>query len=141
MRGGADLRYVLDASVAVSWCFHDEQDSRADTALKVLRAGAAPISPLHWWFEIRNVIMLAVRRKRVTQEETTAFFMRLEDTPVELAGLPKAEAVFALARRHGLTFYDAAYLELAMRERIALATLDQALARAAIAEGVPLIGV
>ena len=67
--------------------------------------------------------------------------MRLEDTPVELAGLPKAEAVFALARRHGLTFYDAAYLELAMRERIALATLDQALARAAIAEGVPLIGV
>jgi predicted nucleic acid-binding protein len=135
------LRYVLDASVAVSWCFHDEQDSKADAALKQLHAGAAPISPLHWWFEIRNVIMLGVRRKRVTQEEASVFFQRLEETPIELAVLPNAEAVFALARRHGLTFYDAAYLELAIRERTALATLDGALARAAAAEGVPLIGV
>jgi predicted nucleic acid-binding protein len=134
------LRYVLDASVAVSWCFHDEEDSRADVALKLLHAGAAPISPLHWWFEIRNVIMLGVRRKRVAQDETSAFFLRLDDAPIELAGLPRAEAVFAVARRHGLSFYDAAYLELAMRERIALATLDQALARAATAEDVPLIG-
>jgi predicted nucleic acid-binding protein len=59
---------------------------------------------------------------------------------IEFAPLPVAGAVFVLARRHHLTFYDASYLELAMRERIALATLDQALARAAIAEGVPLIG-
>jgi predicted nucleic acid-binding protein len=140
MKGGADLRYVLDASVAVSWCFHDEQDERADAALKLLHAGAAPISPLHWWFEIRNVIMLGVRRKRVAQDETSAFFLRLEDTPIGLADLPRAEAVFAVATRHSLTFYDAAYLELAMRERIALATLDQALARAATAEGVSLIG-
>jgi predicted nucleic acid-binding protein len=134
------LRYVLDASVAVSWCFHEEEDSRADAALKLLHAGATPISPLHWWFEIRNVIMLGVRRKRVAQDETSAFFLRLEDTPIELAGLPRAEAVFTLAERHDLTFYDAAYLELAVRERIALATLDQALARAAAAEDVPLIG-
>lgn len=131
---------MLDASVAVSWCFHDEEDSRADAALKLLHAGANPISPLHWWFEIRNVIMLGVRRKRVAQDETLAFFLRLEDTPIELADLPKAEAVFAIATRHGLTFYDAAYLELAMREDIALATLDRALARAATVEGVPLIG-
>lgn len=135
------MRYVLDASVAVSWCFHDEQDVRADAALKLLHAGATPIAPMHWWFEIRNVIMLGVRRKRVTQEETSAFFLRLEETPIELAVLPKAEAVFALATRHRLSFYDSAYLELAMRKRIALATLDQALARAATTERVPLIGV
>lgn len=134
------MRFVLDASVAVSWCFHDEQDSTADAALELFRAGADPVSPLHWWFEIRNVIMLGVRRNRVTQDETTAFFLRLKETPIELAVLPDDEAVFALAKRHRLSFYDAAYLELAIRERIAIATLDQALSRAAIAEGVPLIG-
>jgi predicted nucleic acid-binding protein len=134
------LRFVLDASVAVSWCFHDEQDSTADAALELFLAGADPISPLHWWFETRNVIMLGVRRNRVTQDEATAFFLRLKETPVELAGLPDDDAVFALATRHRLTFYDAAYLELAIREQIAIATLDQALSRAAAAEGVPLIG-
>jgi predicted nucleic acid-binding protein len=134
------LRYVLDASVAISWCFHDEQDVRADAALKLLHAGAAPISPLHWWFEIRNVIMLGVRRKRVNWEEASAFFLRLEETPIELADLPKADAVFGLATHHSLTFYDTAYLELAIRKHIPLATLDRALARAATTEGVPLIG-
>jgi predicted nucleic acid-binding protein len=56
-----------------------------------------------------------------------------------LVALPADDAVFAIARRHRLTFYDAAYLELAKRERIALATLDDALAVAAAAEGVELI--
>jgi predicted nucleic acid-binding protein len=59
---------------------------------------------------------------------------------IDFAALPDAGAVFALAQRHQLTFYDACYLELAMRERIALATLDQALVLAATAESLPLIG-
>jgi predicted nucleic acid-binding protein len=60
--------------------------------------------------------------------------------PISLDTLPSENAIFALAKRHRLTFYDAANLELAQREGVALATLDQALARAAAAEGVPLIG-
>lgn len=78
--------------------------------------------------------------KAGSAERDIGLFLRLEDTPIELASLPSAEAVFAVATRHSLTFYDASYLELAIRERIALATLDQHLARAAAAEGVPLIG-
>jgi predicted nucleic acid-binding protein len=134
------LRFVLDASIAVSWCFHDEQDSTADAALELFYAGAGLIAPLHWWFEVRNVTMLGMRRNRVTRDETMAFFLRLEQTPIDLAALPNDGEVFALAECHRLSFYDAAYLELAIRERIAIATLDKLLARAAVAEGVPLIG-
>jgi len=95
---------------------------------------------MHWWFEVRNVVMLGVRRGRVAEHEMTAFFQSLAETPVTLAELPNDAAVFALAQSHRLSFYDAAYLELAIRERVPLATLDQALSRAATAEGVPLIG-
>lgn len=133
------MRYVLDASVAVSWCFR-ESDARADAAIKLLHQGAETLAPLHWWFEVRNVAIRGIRQKWVSEREVTAFFQNLRATPVALADLPDEHSVFTLARRHNLTFYDAAYLELAQRETIALATLDQALARAAVAEGVALIG-
>jgi predicted nucleic acid-binding protein len=138
--GASRVRFVLDASVAVSWCFHDEQDARADASFTLLEDEAAALVPLLWWFEVRNAAILGIRRGRITEAETATFFARLEKLMIEFAPLPDAGAVFALARRHHLTFYDASYLELAMRERIALATLDQALARAAVTEGVPLIG-
>jgi predicted nucleic acid-binding protein len=133
------MRYAVDASMTMAWCFR-EYDSRADVALRLFRAGAETIAPLHWWFEVRNVAMRGIRQQRVSQSEVTAFFQNLVATPVVLDELPNETAVFVLAQRHSLTFYDAAYLELAQREGIALATLDQALARAATAEGVPLIG-
>ncbi|HEU0084768.1 MAG TPA: type II toxin-antitoxin system VapC family toxin, partial [Bradyrhizobium sp.] len=72
--------------------------------------------------------------------EMAAFLSRLENMIIEFAALPETAAVFALARRHRLSFHDSAYLELAMREGCALATLDKAIARAARAEGIPLIG-
>jgi predicted nucleic acid-binding protein len=70
-----------------------------------------------------------------------AFLSRLENMIIGFADLPETAGVFALAHRHRLSFYDAAYLELAMREGCALATLDQALAQAARSEGIPIIGV
>jgi predicted nucleic acid-binding protein len=74
------------------------------------------------------------------REYSGRFLDFLRGLPIEIAPLPEELAVLSLARRHQLSFYDAAYLELAQRERIALATLDRALARAAVAEGVELIG-
>lgn len=65
---------------------------------------------------------------------------RIDNAPIDFAPLPQDDVIFALATRHRLSFYDAAYLELAQSEAIALATLDQALARAATAEGISLIG-
>ena len=134
------MRFVLDASVTLCWCFEDEQSPVADQAFSLLRSDGEALVPILWWFEVRNVAMRGIRQKRVSQAEVTAFFLSLAVTPVALDELPNEIAVFHLAQRHNLTFYDAAYLELARRESIPLATLDQALARAAIAEGVPLIG-
>jgi predicted nucleic acid-binding protein len=134
------MRFVLDASVTVAWCFQDEQDARADAAFAALQSGASAVVPSLWWFEIRNASLLGVRRNRITDGEMTAFLKRLAKMFIELAQLPEELAVLVLASRHRLTFYDAAYLELAQRENIALATLDGALACAATAEGVALIG-
>jgi predicted nucleic acid-binding protein len=132
------LPYVLDASVAACWCFLDEQDSRADAAYARLTNDQARV-PLHWWFELRNVLLIGERRERLSVQRTTRFLDRVTQLPIDFAELPSETAVFVFARKHRLTFYDAAYLELAQREGIALATLDSDLAKAAIAEGVPLL--
>ena len=134
------MRFVLDASVTLCWCFEDEQSPVADRAFSLLRSDGEALVPILWWFEIRNGVMLGIRKKRISQNERAAFFARLSEMLIYIAPLPQSSAAFDLAQRHRLTFYDAAYLELAQRETIPLATLDQALARAAIAEGVPLIG-
>jgi predicted nucleic acid-binding protein len=135
------VRFVIDASIAVCWCFRDEGDPRADTAFALLQEEADVVTPFLFWFEIRNAALLGVRRNRITQGEMAAFLSRLENMMIRFATLPETAAVFALAHRHRLSFYDAAYLDLAMRERCALATLDEAIAKAARAEEIPMIGV
>jgi predicted nucleic acid-binding protein len=134
------VRFVLDASVAAAWCFHDEQDARADAAFALMQRDASALVPPLWWFEVRNAGLLGVRQKRITENEMTTFFSRLARMLIDIAELQEETPIFALAQRHRLSFYDAAYLELAQRQDIALATLDQALARAAVAENVALIG-
>lgn len=134
------MRIVLDASTTCSWLFHDEADDRAAQALASLRQGAEALVPLLWWFEVRNVALSGIRRRRTTQTEVEQFFTDLEDITISLAGLAPNADIFALAHRHRLSFYEACYLELAKRERIALATVDRGLADAARAENVPLLG-
>jgi predicted nucleic acid-binding protein len=130
--------FVLDASVAASWHFEDERSADADAALHALNGDTA-IVPIQWWFEIRNVALHGERRGRATPEQTLGFFVKLTELPIELGAMPDDTMVIAAARKHGLTFYDAAYLELAQREKIALATLDDELAAAARAEGIPIV--
>jgi predicted nucleic acid-binding protein len=134
------LPYVLDASIAACWCYHDEEDIRADIAYELLAADQA-IVPLHWWFELRNILLIGERRKRLREQDTAQFLARIVRLPIDFAPLPSGTDVFHLAREHGLSFYDAAYLELARRENMSLATLDDQLARAAVSARVPLVGV
>lgn len=129
---------VLDASIAGCWFFGDEQDPRAEVAWERLREDRA-IVPVQWWFEIRNVCLLGERRGRATEAQTDEFLRELPNFAIDFDSLPDQQAVVELARRHRLTFYDAAYLELAQREGIPLATLDKELVTAARAEGVPLV--
>jgi predicted nucleic acid-binding protein len=130
--------FVLDASVVASWHFPDEKNPDTDLVLDQLRLDRALV-PQHWWFEIRNVLLLGERRGRSAHEETTTFLDRLSRLRITAAPLPIDTNVLALARRHRLTFYDATYLELAQHENLPLATLDNELAAAAKAEQVELI--
>jgi len=128
---------VIDASVVLSSLFADEHNTRADAILDQVRINEGLV-PGHWWFETRNGLLMAERRRRASVDQTSEFLLSLSDLPISVALLPDENAVFALARRHRLTFYDAAYLELAKREGCALATFDGELIAAAKAERVPL---
>jgi predicted nucleic acid-binding protein len=130
---------VIDASVVAAWHFPDERSAQGDSIMARLESDSARM-PALWWFEVRNVLLIGERRGRTMREHSERFLDFLHGLPIEIAPLPEELAVLSLARRHQLSFYDAVYLELAQRERIALTTLDRALARAAVAEGVELIG-
>jgi predicted nucleic acid-binding protein len=129
---------TLDASIVGCWFFEDEQDARAEAAWTRLDTDRA-IVPLQWWFEVRNVCLIGERRRRAIEAYTDEFLAELLHLAIDLDALPDQRAVMSLARRHKLTVYDAAYLELAQRNSLELATLDNRLAAAALAEGVPLI--
>ena len=128
---------VLDASVTLSWHFPDERNEASDKLLDALRDDIAVVPP-HWRHEICNVTIAAERRGRTSSAETTELLSWLDLLPITVAVIPSEDEALALARRHRLTFYDALYLALALREGLPLATLDRALAKAARNEGVVL---
>jgi predicted nucleic acid-binding protein len=132
------MPFAIDASVVAAWAL-EENHAVADAAARRLQSDSA-IVPGLWWYELRNVLVIAERRGRLTEHRTTEFLSRIAQLPIVLEQSPDEAAVLALARRHRLTIYDAAYLELAIRKALPLATLDTALMRAARDEFLPLIG-
>ncbi len=133
------MAFVLDASVTACWAFRDENHPRATSAFSRIQTEEA-IVPSLWWFEIRNTMITAERRKRMGESDTASFLRYLSQFPVRTDLTPDGVQVLRLARAHQLSVYDVSYLELALREGVALATLDAKLAVAARAEGVTLIG-
>jgi predicted nucleic acid-binding protein len=133
------MPFILDASVTLGWCFRDENQDLTNAVSAMLKAGERARVPLIWWFEIRHAALSGIRRRRVSAEQAIDFLKIAGQAPIDIQPLPTSSVVFDLARRHQLSFYDAAYLELAQRENLALATLDHALVRAAAVEGVALI--
>jgi predicted nucleic acid-binding protein len=133
------MPFVVDASVAACWAFDDEDHPVAAMALDRIRSDEARV-PCLWWFEVRNTLVVNERRKRIAEADVALFLRKLSLLGASVDHAPDESAVLSLARRHRLTVYDAAYLELARREALPLATLDTALADAAGAERVALIG-
>lgn len=129
---------VLDASVAAAWLFDDEDEARADAALGRIKSDGAVV-PQFWHLEVRSALLAAERRKRISKDEVEERLRFLLELPVKTDTELDLVAAFALARRRRLSFYDAVYLELALRCGGALATLDAALARAGVAEGLALV--
>ncbi len=132
------MSVVLDSSIVGCWCFPDEASSVADAALLAVSADEAVV-PAVWWFEVRNLLLTGERVGRMHPAGTAEFLADLERLSIRIDRAPVSDAVLALAREHRLTVYDAAYLELALRADVPLATLDQQLAAAARAAAVPLL--
>ena len=135
------MPFVLDASVALAWHLEDEVSEYADRVLDRLREDGVTV-PSIWPLELANALIVAERRGRLLPakvaqavEQTSELPISMHDVPGELAFGP----VLELARAQGLSAYDAAYLELAMREGLPLATQDEALRAAAQRVGVPLV--
>lgn len=131
-------RFVLDASVAVAWCFERETTPYTEQILEMLSDGEAVV-PAIWPFEVANALLRAERHQRVARAETTAFLNRLQALAIlveqETPGRAFRE-ILSLGREHNLSAYDAAYLDLAMRQGLPLATSDQPLAKLASRLGV-----
>jgi predicted nucleic acid-binding protein len=132
------MPFVLDASIPACWALQDEEDPKADTAFARIKSDEAVVPSL-WWFEIRNILVVSERRKRITESDTGVFLRDLAGLRVRVDREPEESVVLRLARTHGLSISDASYLELAVREAIPLATLDAQLTAAARAEGSELL--
>ncbi len=131
-------RFVLDASVTVAWLLDDEGGGRANAVLTRLETEAVLV-PQHWHLEVRSALLGAERRRRIGADDVDERLRALAELSVGTDTEPRVVTAFALARRHGLSIYGAVYLELAERSDAPLATLDQALSRAATATGLALI--
>ena len=129
------MPFVLDASVAACWAFDDEDHPSAAAALSRMRDDDALV-PGIWWCEVRNTLIVSERRGRIAEADSTRFLRNLSRLGIAVDRAAVEEDILALARRHRLTVYDASYLELARRQLLPLATLDAALASAALTENV-----
>ena len=129
---------VVDASVTAAWCFEDEQTMYARRRLRRSKDFVF-FAPAIWPLEMANVLLVNERRKRITLAETARFVSLLNELAIQVdqpPGMRPFEATLLLARAHGLSVYDASYLELALRKGAPLATLDSKLRAAAKAAGV-----
>ena len=134
-------RFVLDCSVAMAWCFADEADAVADSVLDRLSQDVA-LAPSIWLLEVANVLVVAERSGRISSADAARFLDLLAALPIVIDETTRERAwglIAGLGREHGLSSYDAAYLELAMREGVPLASRDAALRSAAEASGVPVM--
>jgi predicted nucleic acid-binding protein len=131
--------FVLDVSACMPWCCEDETTEASEQMLEWAMDGSALHVPSLWTWEILNAVAVVIKRKRITADRGKEFLVQLAtfnifvDEPPLIADLPR---LHSLASNHQLTAYDVAYLDLAKRRSLPLATLDGDLARAALAEGV-----
>jgi len=132
-------RFVLDASVALCWCFENQATKYTEAIFEMLAGGEEASVPFIWPIEVTNVLVTAERRRDLKPAQVTSFTEELSAWPIQVdtVGLDRAfQQILSAARFHRLSAYDAAYLELAIREGLPLATLDNDLRKAAGAAGV-----
>lgn len=126
--------FVADSSVGVAWAVHSQASKATDDLLDRVAVGAPLVVPTLWPFEVANSLLVLLRRKKILAEDRDRALGALAQMPlvVDDDGPRLAlGSISELAHEHGLTVYDAAYLELAMRRKLPLASRDKALCKAA----------
>jgi predicted nucleic acid-binding protein len=135
--------FVLDASVTMAWCFADQGTAFTAQLQALLRKRQTyALTPELWPFEIANTLSMAERRGRISRQATATFLEELRTLPIQVERREAfwiCQEIVWLTRSFRVSAYDAAYLNLAKRDRIPLATLDEELQAAAKAAGVPLV--
>ena len=137
-----DDGFVIDNSVVMTWCFKDETNPYADSILDRLEMSVG-FAPSIWPLEVCNVLLIAERRNRIGEADSARFIALLTELPIVVEQEPQERMmreIFALAREHQLSSYDASYLDLAMRKGLPIATLDKNLLAAAKRSKVPILG-
>jgi predicted nucleic acid-binding protein len=134
--------FVVDASVAMTWLFQDEMTPTTTRLLRRLETDAVLV-PALWYLEITNTLAVAERKGRVSAEQSEDFIALLDGVQIDV-DLETHRGAFtdllAICRKFGLSSYDATYLELALRRKLPLASLDEPLRKAAKKLGVKLLG-
>lgn len=135
--------FVIDNSVVMTWCFKDKTSQYTDHILHRLETSTAFV-PSIWPLEVCNVLLVAEQKKRIGEADSTRFIALLAELPIIVEQeTPERmiKEIFALARKHNLSSYDASYLDLAMRKGLPIATLDKNLSVAAKQCKVPILTV
>ena len=126
--------FIADSSVGVSWAVHSQASDATDELLDRVAAGTPLVVPTLWPFEVANSLLVLLRRKRIMAEDRDRALGALARLPLVVDDEGPRLAlgrISALATEHGLSVYDAAYLELAVRRKLPLASRDEALCKAA----------
>jgi predicted nucleic acid-binding protein len=130
--------FVVDCSTVLAWAFDDELSEQADRAM-MLAAEQGIVTPAIWWYEVRNTLIVAERRKRLGVARIRSVLEALAELNPVFDFDHDDDRTANPAKVHGLSIYDAAYLEVAERRALPLATLDQRLLRAAKRAGLEIV--
>ena len=132
------MAFVVDASVSIGWIVKNQVTDYTEAAERALATAQVHV-PALWWLEMTNILRTGCRRRTITSIEAQDFIKVLDSFPIRVEPLEcRASELLGLALRHDLTSYDAAYLDLALRLQLPIATQDAALREAALASGVGL---
>jgi predicted nucleic acid-binding protein len=136
------MEWVLDSSLALSWVLPEDYSGRADAFLRQRSSEDTFWVPALWWYEISNALLTAQKRNRITEADRIQMVALYALLPIQTDIPFHLEAInrfHELALTYSLTAYDAAYLELALRKGLAIATFDQRLTQAAQKAGITTI--
>jgi predicted nucleic acid-binding protein len=135
--------FVLDASLTLQWFLEDEADRKYSLAVLASLSEKRALVPMLWFYEVGNGLIMAYRRKRIAFDQIDGFLTRLKTLPIDAAQQTPSEILELpnVANARDLTNYDAAYLAIAMRFNLSLATNDSNLRKAAAAASVNLLSV